>query len=149
MEKDEDLERIFERGIYLHHLLELVDFKTKDVSFINNEKDRKLIKEVLDLPLFDEINHAQKVYKEYGFFDTNRQSTGYIDLFYISIINGKEVYTIVDYKTRHTENDGYKRQLNIYKENIIRLFKLENKDVDFHLVLLSIEDKKIFEITEK
>ena len=145
-ETDEDLSKVLNRGTYLHRLLELVDFVTRDTSFIENEKDCALIDEVLKMPLFDEVNNATHVYKEYGYTDIYRSTTGFIDLFFISNINGVETYTIVDYKTRHTKDDGYVRQLNIYKENIIRLFKLDTSKVNFRLMLLSIEDKKIFEI---
>ena len=145
-EADNDLSSIFEEGKYLHRLLELVDFKTKDVSFIPNERDRKLIKEVLELPIFDEVNNADEVYKEYGYYDIKRMSRGFIDLFFISTINGKKTYTIVDYKSSHTRDDGYSNQLHIYKENIIRLFNLDEKDVDFRLYLLSIKHKKLYEV---
>lgn len=146
VEQDDDLSLIFERGTYLHRLLEMVDFKSKDTSFLTNPSDRALIDAVLKLPLFDEVNHASKVYKEYGYYDEKRGSNGFIDLFYITKNADKDIYTIVDYKTRHTHDDGYVKQLNIYKENIIRLFNLDINKVEFRLYLLSIEDKKLFEV---
>lgn len=145
-ENDEDLSKIFERGTYLHRLLELCDFSKKDVSFIYNKKDQELIKKVLYMPIFNEVNKAKKVYREYGYYDIKRGSYGYIDLFFINEEDGIETYTILDYKTRHTKDDGYVRQLNIYKENIIRLFNLDESKVKFRLLLLSIEDAKTFEV---
>ena len=147
-EHDEDLESVFERGTYLHKLMELVDFHNIDLSYIDNEDDRKLIEEVLSMPLFNEVKSATKIFKEYPYYDTKRATTGFIDLLFINKDNkGNDVYNIVDYKSLHIYDKGYQTQLNIYKENIQRIFNLD-ESTKIRLVLLSIQDKKIYEIKE-
>lgn len=147
-EREDDLSSVFERGLYLHKLMELVDFSKVDLSYIENLEDRKLIEEVLEMPIFKEVKEASKVYKEYPYYDSKRATTGFIDLLYINKDNkGNDVYNIVDYKSLHIYDKGYKTQLNIYKENILRIFNLDNS-TKIRLVLLSIQDKKTYEIKE-
>lgn len=147
-EREDDLSSVFERGLYLHKLMELVDFSHIDLSYIENLEDRKLIEEVLEMPIFKEVKKASKVYKEYPYYDSKRATTGFIDLLYINKDNkGNDVYNIVDYKSLHIYDKGYKTQLNIYKENIQRIFNLDNSTT-IRLVLLSIQDKKTYEIKE-
>lgn len=147
-EREDDLSSVFERGLYLHKLMELVNFSHIDLSYIENLEDRKLIEEVLEMPIFKEVKEASKVYKEYPYYDSKRATTGFIDLLYINKDNkGNDVYNIVDYKSLHIYDKGYKTQLNIYKENIQRIFNLDNSTT-IRLVLLSIQDKKTYEIKE-
>ncbi|MBO4540683.1 MAG: UvrD-helicase domain-containing protein, partial [Bacilli bacterium] len=55
-------------GSRLHRLLELVDWKKKDVSWIKNPKDRQLIEKAISLPLFTDSSSA-KAFREYSFVD--------------------------------------------------------------------------------
>ena len=130
---------VLTRGIYLHRLMELVDFVSKDTSFIKDEKDRKLIDNVLSNHVFDELGTA-KVYKEYGYFDEVLQTTGFIDLLYFK---DNECY-IVDYKSRSIDDEAYERQLHVYQRNIQSLFNVNKEHV--HLYLLSLSENRIKEV---
>lgn len=131
---------VLERGTYLHSLMELVDFNSKDTSFIPNKDDRALIDKVLTNPFFDKLEGAQ-VHREYTYHDEVLGSTGSIDLFFVK--DGE--YYIVDYKSKHTENDGYLIQLHTYQRNIMNLYHL-NDAKKIHLYLLSIMDNKLIPV---
>ena len=130
---------VLTRGIYLHRLMELVDFVNKDTSFIKDEKDRRLIDNVLSNSVFDDLGNA-KVYKEYGYFDEVLQTTGFIDLLYFK---DDECY-IVDYKSRSIDDEAYERQLHVYQRNIQSLFNINKEHV--HLYLLSLSENRVKEV---
>ena len=130
---------VLTRGIYLHRLMELVDFVSKDTSFIKDEKDRKLIDNVLSNQVFDDLKTA-KVYKEYGYYDELLQTTGFIDLLYFK---DNECY-IVDYKSRSIDDEAYERQLHVYQRNVQSLFNINKEHV--HLYLLSLSENRIKEV---
>ena len=130
---------VLTRGIYLHRLMELVDFVSKDTSFIKDEKDKKLIDNVLSNPVFDDLGNA-KVYKEYGYYDELLQTTGFIDLLYFK---DDECY-IVDYKSRSIDDEAYERQLHVYQRNVQSLFNINKEHV--HLYLLSLSENRIKEV---
>lgn len=137
VEHDDDLAKVLDKGTRIHKYMELVDFKTKDTSFITDANERKLIDNVLKMNVFDEINSADKVYKEYPYYDEEFGTTGFIDLMYVK--NGE--FYIIDYKLKHVKDDGYQNQLATYQRNIKRLFKVDESNI--HLNLLSIIDKEL------
>ena len=130
---------VLSRGVYLHRLMELVDFVSKDTSFIGNEKDRKLIDNVLSNPVFNDLSDA-KIFKEYGYYDESLQTTGFIDLLYFK---DDECY-IVDYKSRSIDDEAYERQLRIYQRNVQYLFNINKEHM--HLYLLSLSENRIKEV---
>lgn len=133
---------VLERGTYLHRLLELVDLVNKDTSFIKNKWDKKLIDNVLSNHIFDNLDQCE-IYKEYGYYDEVLLTNGFIDLLYIR--NGE--YYIIDYKSKHVDDDDYEEQLHVYQRNVEAIFKT-NKD-HIHLYLLSISDNKLIEVLPK
>ena len=104
-------------GTKLHRLLELTDLKSKDVSWIKDEKERSIIKRVLALPILQNLGDA-KVYREYEFVDENGQK-GIIDLL---LVYEKEA-VVVDYKTSNIDDDAYAKQLESYKRFVEERFK--------------------------
>ena len=130
---------VLDRGIYLHRLMELVDFVSKDTSFIKDEKDRRLIDNVLSNPVFDNLSTA-KIYKEYGYYDELMQTTGFIDLLYSK---DNECY-IIDYKSRSIDDEAYERQLHAYQRNVQSLFNINKEHV--HLYLLSLSENRLKEV---
>ncbi len=130
---------VLDRGIYLHRLMELVDFVSKDTSFIKDEKDRRLIDNVLSNPVFDNLSTA-KIYKEYGYYDELMQTTGFIDLLYFK---DNECY-IIDYKSRSIDDEAYERQLHAYQRNVQSLFNINKEHV--HLYLLSLSENRLKEV---
>lgn len=109
-------------GTRLHRLLEVVDFKTKDTSFIFSEKERATIDRVLALPVFDDISNA-KVYHEYEFYDEDENIHGSIDLLLVF----DDYAYIIDYKTKHIDDPAYEKQLSIYKSFVERKFGLRTR----------------------
>ena len=130
---------VLSRGVYLHRLMELVDFVSKDTSFITNEKDRKFIDNVLSNQVFNDLSDA-KIFKEYGYYDESLQTTGFIDLLYFK---DDECY-IVDYKSRSIDDEAYERQLKIYQRNVQYLFNINKEHM--HLYLLSLSENRIKEV---
>ena len=130
---------VLDRGIYLHRLMELVDFVSKDTSFIKDEKDRRLIDNVLSNPVFDHLSTA-KIYKEYGYYDELMQTTGFIDLLYFK---DNECY-IIDYKSRSIDDEAYERQLHAYQRNVQSLFNINKEHM--HLYLLSLSENRLKEV---
>ncbi len=115
-------------GTRLHRLLEIVDFNTKDTSFITNDKEKTIIDKVLSLPVFDDVADA-KVYHEYAFFDEEENIHGSIDLLMVY----KDHAYIIDFKTKHIDDPAYLKQLSIYKNFVEKKFGLRA-----HTGLLSI-----------
>ncbi|MFA6861221.1 MAG: UvrD-helicase domain-containing protein [Bacilli bacterium] len=105
------------RGLYFHRLLELVDFKTKDTSFIKNPKDRKVIDKVLSLPIFADLKESA-VYHEYGYYDQELKTTGFMDC----LIVKKDRIDIIDYKLKNISDEAYPKQLQAYARNAALLF---------------------------
>ena len=134
--KDEELpaKEVLDYGTRLHRLLELVDLKTKDTSFIKNPSDRSVIDKVLKLEIFSNLDDAE-IYQEYGYYDEELSTVGFIDLL---IVKGGHYY-IIDYKARNIFDPEYEKQLHTYQRNVEKIFNITNSS-DIHLYLLSIKD---------
>lgn len=142
--KDEDLEMMnnMEYGTLLHSYLEHSDLINKKIPNIENKKDKTIILKAIDelnkLDLTDTI-----VRTEYDYFDDEANTTGKIDL--LLIHKKRNEISIIDYKTKNIEDDGYDRQLNIYRKNISKLFK----NYKVKMYLFSIIDCNLKEVKEK
>ncbi len=139
-ENEGEIQNKMSFGIKLHRLLELLDFKNPDLSYIQDSKEKAIIQKLLETPLMKEALAADEVYSEYGFFDEVNRTTGFIDLMFVK--DGH--YTIVDYKTKNIEDEAYVDQLRAYQRNIKDRFDLEDSDIS--LYLLSIIDGESKEI---
>jgi len=123
-------------GTHMHLLMEEVDFKSKDTSFIKDDLERKRVEKVLCNSLFSTIEEA-RIYKEYQFIDIANTKNGVIDLLLIY----KDRAVVVDYKLRHIDDEAYKNQLKVYKDFVEDKFKLNCK-----CYLLSLIDDVIKEV---
>ena len=134
--KDEELpaKEVLDYGTRLHRLLELVDLKTKDTSFIKNPSDRSVIDKVLKLEIFSNLDDAE-IYQEYGYYNEELSTVGFIDLL---IVKGGHYY-IIDYKARNIFDPEYEKQVHTYQRNVKNIFNVINSD-NIHLYLLSIKD---------
>ncbi|MBP5092128.1 MAG: UvrD-helicase domain-containing protein [Bacilli bacterium] len=128
--KDEGALRYGEK---LHRYLELADFASKDVSWIENLEDRKKIEKVLALPLFDKASEA-KVYHEYAFYDEESNLHGVIDLLLVY----SDHIDLVDFKASSIDDPSYVEQLHAYQAYLAKVFKQPIKDY-----LLSIQSASI------
>lgn len=121
-------------GERLHRLLQLSDFKTKDVSFIKDEGEKKLIARVLSLPLFAQLENA-KVFHEYSFQDQDDNLFGIIDL----LIVYPDHIDLVDFKAKNIDDPAYPKQLSAYEGYLKKVFK----GLEIHKFLLSIQEGRI------
>ena len=129
--KDNELpaKEVLDYGTYLHRLLELVDYKTKDTSFIKVDKDRAIIDKVLNLKIFDDLSNAE-IYQEYGYYDEELSTVGFIDLLIVK--NGH--YYIIDYKANDISDPEYEKQLHTYQRNIQRIFNVDASNIGLYLI---------------
>lgn len=147
-ENGDSSEKAKERGIYLHKLLQLVDFSTKDTSFITEcasdkhqaQFDRALVDRILSMEIFDDKEALY--YPEYTYYDDEYQTHGSIDL----LIQRGDSFDIIDYKTTHIDDPAYIEQLKTYRRNIACIFKIDPKKIN--LYLLSITKAKLKKIDE-
>lgn len=130
---DEELpSEILDYGTHLHRLLELTDLKTKDTSFIKDEKERQMIDKVLSLGIFANLDSAT-IYQEYGYYDEELLTSGFIDL----LIVKNDEYYIIDYKSNYINDEEYTSQLHAYQRNVANIFNVSDEHI--HLYLLSIK----------
>ena len=121
----EDKEK-FEFGSYLHYLLEITDFKKKDLTLID-EKYQPYFLKLFNLDLFNNLDNTN-IYKEYEFIyeSNNIKKHGIIDL----MIEHDNYIDIIDYKLKNIEDNLYHEQLLGYKEYIKTK---TNKDINLYL----------------
>ena len=131
---DEVNESALHYGTHMHALLEMVDFKSRDLSKIKNQKEKDIILKVINK--LDELDIKDaSIYKEYQFFDERINLHGVIDLLLIY----KDHAIIIDYKLKNIDDLMYNRQLNLYKDYVKEAFKLNSVDT----YLLSIIDARL------
>lgn len=130
-DEDNPSSAVMNFGTELHSYMENVNFTTRDVSFIDDPGKRNIIKKVLSDSFFDGITEDM-VYKEYGYFDEDLGTTGFIDL----LIKKDDKFIIVDYKTKRTDDEAYQRQLHIYKKNVMKLFNVPEEKISLYLFSL-------------
>ena len=131
-EDEEAIKPILEMGTELHRCMEIVDLMTKDVSFIANPKYKAMIAKALQMECFQNLEGAE-IYKEYGYYDPDLGSMGYVDL----LIVRQGQYEIIDYKTSHIDDPSYDIQLRNYARNIGRLFEVDPASIKLTLVSLA------------
>ena len=111
-----------EFGTRVHYALELLDFKTKDLSYIKDYKIRKYVENVVSSFVFNNVENA-KILHEYRFFDEATGVNGIIDCL---IIKEDEI-DIVDFKLKNISDVHYDEQLNIYADYVKKISKLPIK----------------------
>ena len=127
---------VLELGTHLHEVMEILDFKNPDYSFIKDQKIVNLAKSFLENPLNKDILNAEGIYKEYEFIDNDVH--GIIDLLVIY----KDHVDIIDYKTKHIDDENYDKQLEVYYNFIVK--KLPSKPIKAYLY--SLIDKTYREV---
>lgn len=121
---------IVERGTHLHRLLQLSKLDENNLDFIADPKEKALVLRCLRLPILQDAKRG-KAYPELGYYDTDFDTTGSIDLLYF----GEDgICHIVDYKTSHIDDPDYVEQLHVYRRNAARIFGLNEKDIRLHLL---------------
>ena len=122
------------RGIDLHEILEVIDFKNPDYSFISNNFYKSRVYKFINSPLLKDVNNA-KIFKEYEFIDN--ETRGIIDLMLVY----DDHIDIIDYKTKNIDDLEYDNQVKIYRDYISKISSLP-----IRLYLYSIIDGTYREI---
>ena len=128
--------KLLQKGTHMHLLMEEVDFKTKDTSFIKDKWERNHINKVLNCEIFKNVKNA-KIYKEYQFIDLIHGRNGVIDLLLVFDENA----FVVDYKLKHIDDSAYMNQLKVYKDFVESYMKKPCK-----CYLLSLLDADLKEV---
>lgn len=124
-------------GTHLHLLLEIMDFKNPNYDYIKDERERNIIKKVVNL--LDEVNIKDAdIYKEYQFDDPSDGVTGVIDL--LLIYEDKAI--IIDYKLKNLDEENYPKQLGLYKKYVMKAFGMSQVET-YLLSILNGELNKI------
>ena len=126
-------------GTSLHEIFEAIDYTSYpaiDLSFIKKENIKEHAQKFLNSEVFKDLI-SPNFYQEYEFYDEERKSLGSID--FLIIDEGRA--RIIDYKTKEIDDDEYNRQLNIYKENVSRIFKIKIEDIT--TILYSLLDDRL------
>ena len=92
---EEDIDDILQLGEEAHLLLEIIDFKNPDLSFIESDFLKERIQTFLKQPLLNKITDGI-IYKEYPFVieDGKTSAHGIIDLFIVY----NDHIDVIDYK---------------------------------------------------
>ena len=127
-------------GTDIHYILELIDFKNPDYTYID-EFYKEKIKNFLNQDLLKNIKEAN-IYKEYEFIEEKNNETyhGIIDL----MLEYTNHIDIIDYKLKNIEDKAYINQLNGYKNY---MEKKSNKKTNIYLY--SILENRVEEVKWK
>ena len=129
-------QKLLDFGTRIHALLEIVDFKKSDLSFITDVREKALIEKALKASIFQSLDGAE-IFKEYQFIDTDNHVNGIIDLLLVF----KEHCLIVDYKLKNLDDEAYRQQLTVYQRFVEQSFKRNTEC--FLLSVLTGEVKKV------
>lgn len=124
-------------GEKLHYDLEICDLVSKDVSFIEDETERRIIKKVLQLDLFANLK-KEEVYQEYHFYREETEEVSIIDLF---LLKENEII-LVDYKTKDIDDPAYIEQIAIYRDYLKKTFHRPVKAYLLSLLLATYREVK-------
>lgn len=115
-------EAVLDFGTKVHYALELLDYKTKDLSYIKDRKIKQYVENVVSSFVFENIDNC-KILHEYRFFDEVSGVNGIIDCL---IIREDEI-DIIDFKLKNITDSHYDEQLNIYADYVKKISKLHIK----------------------
>lgn len=99
-------------GEHLHFLLESVDLKHPDTSFIRDPQEKRILDDFFHSAFYQKLRTGE-LYQEYRYIDDMGQE-GIIDLLCIL----KDEVWIVDFKTASLEKEAYLSQLATYRQYI-------------------------------
>lgn len=119
-------ESLLEFGNMVHYLLEVVDYESKDTSFIKSPGLKKIVDRVLSNPLFDGVSNSNMRH-EYRFYDERNDVSGAIDC----LIIREESIDIVDFKLKNIDDINYIKQLHTYRDYIKTI---TDKKVNMYLI---------------
>ena len=108
---------ILEFGTYVHKVMETIDLKHPDLTYIKDDKIRMMAENFLNSELIKNYS-SYEAYHEYEYFDKDFNTFGSVDLLLI----GSNDTIIIDYKLKNISDEKYRDQLLAYQRNMERLF---------------------------
>ena len=135
---EEDIDDILQLGEEAHLLLEIIDFKNPDLSFIESDFLKERIQTFLKQPLLNKITDGI-IYKEYPFVieDGKTSAHGIIDLFIVY----NDHIDVIDYKLKNIDDPAYIKQVEGYKNYLSNQYNLP-----VHGYLYSLFDGKLKQV---
>ena len=127
-------------GTQLHYLLEIVDYQSKDTSFIVDAHLKALVDRVIHLPLFDHLNEGE-LYREYRFVDEYTNTSGTIDGFILC----PHAIILFDYKLANIDDEAYDEQLQKYAAYLRKQYQRPVEAYLISMVKGSFRQVEIFE----
>lgn len=103
-------------GSKIHYLLEIVDYETKDTSFIDDPAMRQNVENVLKNELFRDVKNDQ-LRHEFEFYDEKNEVHGIIDC----LIVKETGIDIVDFKLKNISKEQYVTQMSVYRSYIAQI----------------------------
>ena len=120
-------------GRRLHRALEVVDLSIRDLSFLENDSERKHLEKVLSLPVF---NEGGKAFREYAYLDEEGKQHR-VDLFFLH----EDHITVVDYKSANLDHPEYIAQVQGYCAYLEEVFHLPSEGY-----LLSLSEARLVKV---
>ncbi len=110
-------QKLLDFGTRMHALLEIIDLKNPDTSFITDAGEKALVEKTLKSSIFQKLKSAE-IFKEYQFIDSENHVDGIIDLLLVF----EDRCLIVDYKLKNLDDEAYREQLVVYQHFVERTF---------------------------
>ncbi len=110
---------ILDLGSKLHEAMEITDFENPDYSLFKDKDIVSALENFINSDIYKENKRAE-IYKEYRYYDEDNNSEGSIDLLFIH----PDHFVIVDYKFSNLSDSDYIKQIEIYADNVRRIFNL-------------------------
>lgn len=131
---------LLDLGTSIHESLASIDLKNPNYKNVKLEH-QKYIKNILNMPLFKDINKA-KIYQEQEFYYeiNNTSYSGIMDL----LLEYDDHFDLIDYKLSNLDKEEYLRQLKVYRDYIKLI-----SDKEVKVYLLSILKQEVKEITNE
>ena len=128
-------------GIYVHQVLQYIDFKNPDYEKIDSEFVRDVVRNFLQSDLLKDVENVQ-IFREYE-FKFSQDDINYHGVIDLMIVHDDYI-DIVDYKLKNVRESDYVKQLSGYKKYIENI---SGKDVN--VFLYSLLDFKLKNIEEE
>ncbi len=131
-------DKLLELGTLVHNEMELVDCFEPRLDKIADEQIRHIAFNFVNSDFMKQFKIGYSQYHEYEYYDDDNNTFGSVDLL---LVNSYEA-VIIDYKLKHIDDDAYIKQLNTYRKNIERIFRLNVRCYLYALISGEVKEIK-------